>query len=182
MKYSIYILSDWHIGSGLGSGAESDANVLKDSDNLPYIPGKTIKGLFKASLLELPSSIVDINNVNRIFGYEVIDSTSKKVLETKSGLAFFSNAKLSEEERKEAIGMSDYLYRNISSTSIDENGVALNSSLRTIEVCIPLILIGEISGVGDEDKPILGIAAKLIRGIGVNRNRGFGRCKILIHE
>jgi CRISPR/Cas system CSM-associated protein Csm3 (group 7 of RAMP superfamily) len=182
MKYSIHILSDWHIGSGLGSGAESDANVLKDSDNLPYIPGKAIKGLFKASLLELPLSIVDINDVNRIFGYEVIDSTSKKVLETKSGLAFFSNAKLSEEERKETMVLSDFLYRNISSTSIDENGVALNHSLRTMEVCMPLTLVGEISGISDEDKPILKNAAKLIRGIGVNRNRGLGRCKIVIHE
>ena len=181
MKYSIHILSDWHIGSGLASGAESDANVLKDKDNLPYIPGKTIKGLFKAALLEMPSSIVDINAINRIFGYEIIDPISKKVTETKSGTAFFSNAILTDPERTEAKIYANFLYRNISSTSINEDGVAVNHSLRTMEVCMPLTLVGEITGIFEEDKPIIDKAAKWVRNIGVNRNRGLGRCKMEIH-
>ncbi len=166
MKYKISILSDWHIGSGLSSGAESDANVLKDPDNLPYIPGKTVKGLFKAALMEMPLSVVSEIDITRIF---------------ESGSIFFSNAYLSKEERDEAKCYNNFLYRKIAYTSIGENGIALNHSLRTMEVCIPLVLQGEITGFCEKkDRIFLEMAAKWIRGIGVNRNRGMGRCKIQI--
>ena len=166
MKYQIHILSDWHIGSGLSSGAESDANVLKDSDNLPYIPGKTIKGLFKAALMEMPKSVVDENAITRIF---------------ESSSTFFSNATLPLKEKEEAKCFNDFLYREIASTSIGENGIALNHSLRTMEVCMPLVLEGEITGYCEKtDRPFLEKAAKWIRSVGVNRNRGMGRCKFQI--
>ena len=182
MKYYIHLLSDWHIGSGLSAGAVSDANVLKDNDYLPYIPGKTIKGLFKAALMEMPPNFVSFDDINRIFGSELIDPVSTKVKGTNSGIAFFSNASLSNEVRKEASGYNEFLYRNIASTSIDENGIAQNHSLRTMEVCMPLILEGEITGIPNEDNHIIKKAAKWIRCLGVNRNRGMGRCKIQIQD
>ena len=47
IRYTIEFYSDWHCGSGLASGAEADAVVIKDRDGLPYVPGKTIKGLVR---------------------------------------------------------------------------------------------------------------------------------------
>ncbi|MBK8390620.1 MAG: hypothetical protein IPL23_15620 [Saprospiraceae bacterium] len=44
LKYKIEILSEWHIGSGLGAGAETDAEILKDYQGLPYIPERPLKG------------------------------------------------------------------------------------------------------------------------------------------
>ena len=63
IEYTITFLSDWHAGSGLSSGAEADAVVIKDSNNLPYLPGKTIKGLVKDALLDLGnnSEVIDGN-------------------------------------------------------------------------------------------------------------------------
>ena len=47
LHYSITFHGDWHCGSGMAAGAELDALVIKDGRGLPYIPGKTIKGLFR---------------------------------------------------------------------------------------------------------------------------------------
>ena len=48
LTYKIEMLSDWHIGfQGLDSATDADAFVLKDEKQLPYIPGKTIKGLLR---------------------------------------------------------------------------------------------------------------------------------------
>ncbi|OQA07799.1 MAG: RAMP superfamily protein [Bacteroidetes bacterium ADurb.Bin397] len=182
MRYTIQFLSDWHIGSGLSAGAESDAEVNKDENGLPYIPGKTMKGLFKAALLEMPNQFIDQQEIKNIFGYEIIDPKTKKVIRTEPGKAFFSNVCLPSEEANEAKHLSDFLFRNIASTAIGENGIADNHSLRTMEVCMPLTLNGEITGVTEEEKDILSKAAKWLRSIGVNRNRGLGRCKIQIKD
>ena len=74
--------------------------------------------------------------------------------------------------------MSQFLYRNLASTSIDSNGVAQQSSLRTMEVCIPLIIEGYITGVDKTAIPTLEMGLKMLRHLGSNRNRGLGRCTI----
>jgi len=97
---------------------------------------------------------------------------------------FFSNATLQESEEKEiSPEMTDFLYHNVSSTSIDaKTGIAVQSSLRTIEVCIPVVLHGTIDGVSARDKAIFEKAFKYLRHIGSNRNRGLGRCSIQINS
>ncbi|MEA3452075.1 MAG: RAMP superfamily CRISPR-associated protein [Bacteroidota bacterium] len=179
IKYKIELLSDWHVGSGLDSGADADAVVLKDDKNLPYIPGKTIKGLLKDSLFE----ICDVNQieqklVNELLGYEIKDD-NKKIIKTVSGNSFFSNAELKADEQEEISTnkLSSQLYKNIASTKIKKNGVAEKNSLRTMEVCIPLTLTGNIETEIENAEEILNYAFKWTRNLGVNRNRGLGRCK-----
>lgn len=178
IKYTISFLTDWHAGSGLTAGAEADAVVIKDSEGFPYIPGKTMKGLFVDAFKDFKSlSIEKFNdkNFNRLFGF--MDEETKV---TFSGSLFFSNLSLPQIE-KSAIGQdhADYLYRNIASTAIDiQTGVAKNSSLRVMEVCIPLLLEGFIQGVNEDDRLLINQLAKYIRSIGANRNRGLGRCSI----
>ena len=186
MKYQIKFLSDWHVGSGLAAGAETDAEVLKDENKLPYIPGKTIKGLLKAALYEMIAvKHVDEDAVNELFGYEI---KGEKVVKTCPGSLFFSNASLPVAEQKDIIpDLADFLYKNISQTKINAKGVAENASLRTIEVCMPLILEGDIrkfkEGLEcellDEEKKLIRMALKWVRRLGVNRNRGLGRCQFV---
>lgn len=171
LTYEIQFLSDWHCGSGLSGGAESDATVLKDNNNLPYIPGKTIKGLLKEALEDM----AEVNqctkeDLNAIFGLAAHEFDNKK--------AFFSNATLSEKEKKDITpDLSDFLYRNIASTQIDSKGVAKATSLRVLEVCIPIKLEGKITGISSPDQlDLLTKALKWVRHLGVNRNRGLGRC------
>ena len=47
IKYEIEFFSNWHCGSGLAAGADVDALVIKDQEGLPYIPGRTLKGLLR---------------------------------------------------------------------------------------------------------------------------------------
>ncbi|QXP70771.1 hypothetical protein H0I29_01350 [Polaribacter sp. R2A056_3_33] len=182
INYKITFLSDWHAGSGLGSGADSDAVVIKDANNLPYLPGKTMKGLLKDSLIdimEVQPNIVLKSFIDKYFGSEVKD-TEGKVVKTEAGSLFFSNAELPAAERNESMGaVSQFLYRNIASTAIDKtSGVAQQSSLRTIKVCIPLIIEGYIAGLDKDALPIVEMGLKMLRHLGSNRNRGLGRCTI----
>jgi CRISPR/Cas system CSM-associated protein Csm3 (group 7 of RAMP superfamily) len=181
IKYTITLLSDWHTGSGLTSGADADAVVIKDDKQLPYIPGKTLKGLFSEALeemLPLQSSKINENRLKALFGYEIKDDKGN-VIETVEGSAFFKNAELSKADKDSITPeMTPFLYKRIASTQIEENGVAKGKSLRNIEVCIPLTLEGEIQRVQKTDEEIFKLAFQWIRYLGLNRNRGLGRCKI----
>lgn len=175
IKYTITFLSDWHAGSGLGSGADADAVVIKDKDNLPYLPGKTIKGLIKDAIkdiMEVQPKLVDKETFIELFG-EYVPSEKKSDM----GKLFFSNAELIKSD-KQSISkeMSSYLYRNVVSTKIDENGVAKSGTLRTMEVCIPVVLEGYIDGLPSNDAKLFELSFKYLRHVGVNRNRGLGRC------
>ena len=180
IKYKIELLSDWHVGSGLDSGADADTVVLKDDKNLPYIPGKTIKGLLKDSFYDIcdVSDNVKLEAVNTIFGYSVENDKSYE------GSIYFSNAELKADEQTEITtnNLSSQLYKNIASTKIKKNGVAKKNSLRTMEVCIPLTLIGNIETEIENAEEIINYAFKWTRSLGVNRNRGLGRCKFLLTE
>ena len=51
LKLTVEILSYWHAGSGLGRGADLDALVLRNGDDLPYLPGRTLKGLLREAFM-----------------------------------------------------------------------------------------------------------------------------------
>lgn len=189
INYKIEMLTDWHVGSGLDSGSDVNALVLKDEDNIPYIPGKTIKGLLKDALKdinEVQGEIIPQEIINNTFGYVIKkDNNDDRTNNDESdrtipGTAFFSNAKPGETERKEIIAneLVNFLYRNIASTSIENNGIAKKNSLRVMQVCVPLTIEGYISDVKDND--MFEKAFKWLRHLGVNRNRGLGRCKCSI--
>jgi CRISPR/Cas system CSM-associated protein Csm3 (group 7 of RAMP superfamily) len=179
INYTITFLSDWHAGSGLSSGADADAVVIKDKNNLPYLPGKTIKGLLKGvfkDIEEVQPNLLPENFVKSYFG-EYAD----KKKPSDAGSLFFSNAELNQNEQSQiSKEMTEFLYRNIASTAIDENGVAQKNSLRVMEVCIPLQLNGYIDGVNKADVEAFRKAFACLRNLGSNRNRGLGRCKIEI--
>lgn len=48
LTISITMNSDWHIGAGSGQG-DIDSVVQRDSDELPYIPAKTLTGILRDS-------------------------------------------------------------------------------------------------------------------------------------
>jgi hypothetical protein len=98
------------------------------------------------------------------------------------GDIFFSNAQLLPQERKAICDnhLQSYLYRRISSTKIDDAGIAVTGSLRTIQVTAPCTLEAYVL-VDDLDmKKLLTQAAGYIKRLGQNRNRGLGRCRIIL--
>ena len=163
MKYKIEFYDYWHMGSGVSAGAALDAVVIKDVDGLPYVPGKTVKGLLREMV-----EILDAQKAKKIFGDEGASAAE----------SYFSNATLQEGTRaylrKNTI-LIDKLFTKVSATKIGKNGVAEDGSLREIEVTVPLTLYGEIDS---DEEEILTEAMAMIKQMGLNRNRGLGRCKV----
>ncbi len=179
INYTITFFSDWNCGSGLSAGPESDSLVKKNRDGLPYVPGKTIKGLLKDAARELFEE--DTGFIESCFGnkaetrnesadYEFFYSNS----EFTSGLTTYFKSNPMEKDK---------LFRTVPSTSIDENtGVAKNKSLRTMEVVIPLTLTGFISNIPDGYEEKMKDCLKMIKRLGTKRNRGLGRCRFDVFD
>lgn len=165
MKYSITFYDFWHLSSGTAAGPSVDSLVVKDNNGLPYVPGKTIKGLVREMI-----EILDISKVKKIFGDEGSAIAN----------SYFSNATLDEDTRAYLLSNSLYkqhLFYKVTSTQIGENGIAKGKSLREIEVVVPLVLSGVIEC---DDEEIISKALSMIKQMGLNRNRGLGRCKMEI--
>ena len=159
LKYKLKFFDYWHLSSGLSAGAKLDSTVVKDDNNLPYASGKTIKGLLR----EMAEEFGDITAMHK---------------------AYFSNATLEKSLKDEIVSntLQDNLYDVIASTKIDDDGLAVDKSLREIEVVIPLTLYGEIRDVPNDFEKSLKKFLKLIKRMGLNRNRGLGRCKFSVYE
>lgn len=170
MDYKIEFFSNWHCGSGLAAGADVDALVIKDGDGLPFVPGRTIKGLLRDAATELG---YPEEGIVKIFG-------KAGERDNQTGCAFFSNVVLSESESKEIIRgqLAPHLYQTFASTAIDDNGIAEDNSLRRVETVVPCTLYGTIDGIDSTDETMLIHAMKYIKRMGTGRNRGYGRCKI----
>jgi len=185
LKYTLKFYDYWHISSGLSAGARLDSTVIKDSEGLPYVAGKIIKGLSR----EMAELVGDCTFVNSCFGGSTNDGKNGRPLDkcydenakNIQGICYFSNATLDKTTAKEikANDLQENLYDIIASTKIDhKSGVAQDNSLREIEVVVPLTLIGEIRDIpNDEYLKLMQRALKMIKRMGLNRNRGLGRCE-----
>jgi len=179
LQYKIEFTSFWHTGSGLSSGTESDLVVIKDKNGLPFIPGKTLKGLLReaAEIINgFDNKLVSQNFINKVFG-ERSDEDSKEI--PQEAICFFTDAYLSETVRQYLIeneSQKKSLYKNISSSKIDGNGQTVDHSLRQMEVTIPLELYAEVIDLPKEDQNQLENCFNWVKKMGLNRSRGFGRC------
>jgi CRISPR/Cas system CSM-associated protein Csm3 (group 7 of RAMP superfamily) len=182
LKYEVKFLDYWHLSSGLSAGAKLDSTVVKDKDDLPYLSGKTLKGLVRemAEMLEKEAFVRDC------FGAEGV----------KMGACYFSNATLSKSISEEIIAhnLQERLYDVIASTKIgkedkfkegkqiEKKDIAVDNSLREIEVVVPITLEGYIDDVPSAYEAEMKQALKMIKRMGLNRNRGLGRCEITVTE
>ena len=181
IKYTIEFHGYWHCGSGLAAGADVDALVIRDKNKLPYIPGKTMKGLIREATNELlflsqGEQCRENEDYFKVFGY--FEDDKEKMHKSES---FFSNATLNEAEAQAIINqnLQRFMSTSVSQTAInEETGSASRHSLRKTEVIVPCILEGEIQEVPDTIADTLLDALALIKRLGVGRNRGLGRCTI----
>lgn len=187
ITYSIKFYSQWHCGSGESQGADLDALVIKDRQGLPYVPGKTVKGLVRDSFLEL--DIIGYfdhkGKENEIFGcgYDYkqkpkADDGKKEPGIINQSRLYFSNAVLKSivKDEIEKASLIPFLFNKVTRTSIDEKGVANEMSLRSMEVTVPVDLTGKILNVEDQYVDSIIDAMKFIKRLGSGRNRGLGRC------
>lgn len=183
ITYNIEFFSDWHCGSGLAAGADVDALVVKDKDGLPFVPGKTIKGLIKEAVDDInqfskKEDKVSEENFKKAFGFFDKDSDKDN---NEKGYLFFANAELPLNVRETIIknNAQKFFFRSIASTAIGKDGIADEHSLRKMQVTVPCTLQGKIIAdkINSDIENIIITAFDYIKRLGQNRNRGLGRCK-----
>ncbi len=188
IKYNITFFNYWHCGSGLSGGPDSNTTAIrieKNNNFLPFIPGKTLKGLLReAAELYLPILYKDQQEAVQEFITEVFGPKDGSFNYDKQS-SFFSNAELpvhiSANISKED---SHLLFDHLVSTAIDRNGQAKDESLRQIEVTVPMTLEAEILDfpLNEYYLEFLEQCLKGIKQMGSYRTRGLGRCQFLLKK
>lgn len=195
ITYTLTFHSEWHCGSGLATGADLDALVVKDRRHLPFVPGKTIKGLVREAVENVLFFQGKADDEKRklfiqAFGnaenadWNMMDHVSPGKDYMRKGETFFTNAELAPE-LQEAVcgqGLSSYLYRSVTSTAIGEDGITVEHSLRRMETVVPCELTGRIINVPDGLAEEMKKGLRFIKRLGLNRNRGLGRCEFQIKK
>ncbi|MFA0465419.1 RAMP superfamily CRISPR-associated protein [Vibrio breoganii] len=186
LKLIIDIESDWHVGSGEEAGAYADSLTLKSPSNLPYLPGKSLKGLLKTYLrLAMSNNWLSHDDFSLLFGTEGQEQSSQ-------GLLQVTNAELSSGEQvylTSTPGATKCLYRVLQFTAIEHTSqVAKETSLRSMEVAVPMRLVAMISLNTSHPSfdskhqasllKIVGQSAKLISNIGAKKYRGLGKANV----
>lgn len=196
------IHSYWHAGSGRGSGPQADAVVVRTPAGLPYLPGRTVKGLVRdAMLVAEAAGQVEQGRTAALFGQrEPMEESEDKGLgrfSLEPGALRFSDARLGDTEQRrlaweswaeteDGRAVAAELSTFLSSTKIDDRGQADKNTLRTIEVVVPLTLYAYVEPVDGADpgdwRSDLHKALPLLRAVGSKRSRGLGRCSARLLE
>jgi len=186
IAYQIEFFSYWHASSGLAGGAYADLLVNKSREGLPYIPGRTLKGLLREAaetINHFDKDLVPQNFILDVFGQSPDEKDIEEERATREAQSFFSNANLSDYLQK-AVSNDEkpFLYHVIASTKINEQGVAAVGTLRQLEVTVPLTLLASIEQFPDKPgyEQQLNYCFQWIKRMGLNRSRGLGRCKFSI--
>lgn len=205
VTYRLKFYSEWHCGSGLGAGADVDALVVKDKNKLPYVPGKTMKGLIREAVENIlcfegwteqkKQGFVVVFGNSADKDWNVLAGSDSKGIKRNPQIksqSFFTNAEL-EDSLKELI-LSDinsteeaerywhFLYNSVASISINERGVSESQHLRKLETVVPCELVGQILKVPGAFVPVLQKGMQFVKRLGQNRNRGLGRCDIIFES
>jgi hypothetical protein len=197
------ILSFWQAGSGSRAGALADATVVRDRRGLPYLPGKTVKGLVR-DVVELGAEVglVDAGRAVRWFGSPPYEGSwrdgdaRERALEegrftTEPGALWFGSAELPEAWRRwasrsarSAEPVVAELFHSLASTAMDARGVARHRTLRVREVAVPMTLRARVIGPEDDHGWVEDLSACLpfLRALGSRRHRGFGRVVARMEE
>ena len=199
----------WHSGTGSSSGTHLDAVTAKDSKGLPFLPGKHIKGLLRHAWhraetwgwvdeLPLPAGPAE-NWETLLFGSRDLPGGRFKTL---PGMLFVDDAVLTDAEQQWLQAQPElkpHLYQELYSTALDEQGSAVNQSLRGIEVVVPVRLHAQVSLEFSATEPshraqqnnllatptiwqTMDQVLSLVDQLGASRSRGLGEACLSLHE
>jgi CRISPR/Cas system CSM-associated protein Csm3 (group 7 of RAMP superfamily) len=181
----VELLGPWHISSGHGAGPTADSTVIRSAGGLPYLPGRTLRGLLRDGLQRAEDlGRVEKGRTAELFGTWSFERDSQgKPLHTRRdtdpGKLFVDSATLSADFEHYAATdpvWAEAFISTVATTAL-EGGVALDHTLRTVEVAIPMTLSARLEGPEDDSTwpSDLERALPWIRGLGLMRSRGYGR-------
>ena len=198
----VQMLSDWIVGTGEGRVGEVDATVRRDSDGLPFVPAKTLTGIWRDACEQVAGWLGGADDeqnpwqpwVDWLFGSQpdrTGDRTARAHRAPQPAAMALSPARLPDPVRaasrsRPALQAAAVLLRP--GVAIDhETGVARDDMLRLEERARPGVLetTAEFTLPGDGELPqaaelLLRAGAAAVDGLGGKRNRGAGRCWILL--
>lgn len=192
----------WHVGTGRGGGPGADAVVRRTAEGLPYVPGRTLKGVIRAACDHAaqvgwiePSQVVQwfgtaIDSGKPKDGDDVARHLEAQRFLTEPGQVVIGSARLgrtdAERQAWVALAASDSgadvvpgLFAELHQTAI-EDGVAKGQSLRTIEVAVPMTLWAPLDGADADTLAGLARCLPLVAAIGHGKRRGLGRVELRI--
>lgn len=186
LKFDIH--SFWRAGTGRGGGAEYNETCIRDAYGLPILPGRTVKGLIRDAVYRMEQwKHVDEGTTECWFGTRL--DGDEIVEKPVSGILRFSNAELEENIRsflQETQSNDELLagFFHAQYATAIENNVALDSSLRVMEVTIPLTLYAQFEVLDDAqfNREAFKKCLSLIRGLGSHRTRGLGRVTVSLPD
>jgi CRISPR-associated protein Csx10 len=198
----ITMLSDWHIGTGAGRVGDIDSLVKRDHHGLPYIPAKTLTGIWRDAC-ELIATGLDNGNsngvwsewLNYLFGDQpALEKGEMEFAPIEAALsvrsAYFPDIFIN------AIAKKNLLFEAITfvkpGISIDsDSGCAKEDFLRFEEMVRAGSVLNsgcqlQLANLDDNQKQaafaLLIAGTKLIERLGGKRRRGAGRCKWTINQ
>jgi CRISPR/Cas system CSM-associated protein Csm3 (group 7 of RAMP superfamily) len=174
----------FHLGTGRGNMWRVNQQTIKDPSELPFISGRTVKGLCRDAF----ARAVQLGHLNQAtldayFGSAKSASPEHRY-ETRPGALVFDDARLPDEVEAylaQNTEMRNELFRVIHATALDQH-CARAKSLRAYEVTVPLTLIAPVALLSEIPRAVLKehmtLFLPLLRGIGMGRHRGLGRVKV----
>ncbi len=198
--------SDWHVGSGAGRPGNVDSLIARDAGDLPFIPAKTLTGIWRDAAETLAYALDEANGrglwakwVDVVFGDQPALANKDEIRTEKPRPAALSvsPASLSESLRQLILNRKDK--RLLSALTfvkpgvkIDErSGAAQTDFLRFEEMArigAELVARCELNTEGWNPAQkaaaaaLLVASARLVERLGGKRRRGAGQCEMLIED
>lgn len=199
----IHFESDWHVGAGAGQPGHIDRLIRRHpADDLPYLPGKTLTGIWRDACEQVAAGLDDSRDdgpwsawVDALFGgmdyrpdrdgSTALDSRPRSpprpaLLEVRPG-------RLSEELRLILVAqpaLAEALVFLKPGVRIGNHGVADEANLRFEEVVragtdlqAAVRLAPLEAAQGDRALALLWAGAQVVRRLGGKRRRGLGACR-----
>jgi len=201
LKLRLDMQSDWHVGTGAGVPGSIDALLARDADGFPYVPAKTVVGIWRDAMETLTLGLDSGNATNKVWQkwVDVIFGSQPSIdripTDTpRSSIVSIEPARL-DQNLRDAIGNDERLKQALTflkpNTAIhSESGTAKTESLRITEMGrIGTVLeagfkldFDILEAVSSEQKELIAAllvgSAALIERIGGKRRRGSGKCKM----
>ncbi len=191
----LHLISDTTFGRGDGIAGSLDREVEHDKHGLPYLRGRTLKGLLAEEVDNTVFSLYQISqNSKQQFDYSAVRAARHALFGrpgsglTNSGALHISNAQLPENIRS-VVAQSNLnreqvlrsLTRVRRQTAIDRSGIANSGSLRSMRVInreTPMEATVSIpTELSDWQFALLAAGVLALRRGGTGRNRGRGKLR-----
>ena len=181
-EVTVHCDSEWLIAGGDSTVGTADMAPLLDADGLPFVPGRTLRGLLREAVTQVDHAIGGAStHAARLFGTRKSSETDPT--DSRDGSVRISDALLPKAIADLCKAPDDRrdLLATIRRTALSKAGrSAKRGSLREMEVVVAgLQLVASIECGSAEDIELLAFAGGLVRNFGHSRSRGLGRCHLV---